>query len=271
MNKILFTDLDGTLLCEDKTVSPGNRQALEALLEAGNYLVVATGRPLKSGLDVAHALGLARPGCYLIAYNGGCLYDCAGDCVLEQRTLPLPYVEYLFGKARQYGLHIQTYQGDTLLAEHHTRELDFYVANSTMEFRVVPDVPGALDKEPHKVLLASLEEEGRLKAFQQDHLEWEQGKCSSFFSSREYLEYCPQGVDKGYGIRRMAELLGVPLQQTWAVGDERNDIPMLQAAGTGVAMCNGHPEALKAGDYVTEHDNNHDAIGEVVGRFGLDR
>lgn len=271
MKKILFTDLDGTLLCEDKTVSPGNRQAIEGLLEAGNYLVIATGRPVKSGLDVARSLGLTKPGCYLVAYNGGALYDCARECLLEQQTLPIPYVEYLFAEARRYGLHIQTYQGETLLAERRTRELDFYVAHSTMDFSVVPNVPGMLKEEPHKVLLISMEEEERLKVFRQDHLEWEALRCNSFFSSREYLEYCPKGVDKGYGIRRMAQLLHVPLEQTWAAGDERNDIPMLLAAGTGVAMCNGHPDAKAAADYVTMHDNEQDAIAEIIEGFGLNR
>ncbi len=271
MKKILFTDLDGTLLREDKTVSFRNRQAIEALLEAGNYLVIATGRPSKSGLDVVRSLGLNRPGCYLIAYNGGAMYDCAGECLLEQRTLPISCVEYLFSEARRYGLHIQTYQGEALLTERHTRELDFYVEHSTMDFRILPDVPKALTREPHKVLLASLNAEERLQEFQREHLCWERDRCCSFFSGREYLEYCPRGVDKGYGIRRLAEILHVPLEQTWAAGDERNDVPMLLAAGTGVAMRNGHPDAKEAAGYVTEHDNDHDAIAELIERFGLNR
>lgn len=271
MKKILFTDLDGTLLDERKAVSSGNRRAVDDLLAAGNYFVIATGRPVASALDVARALKLDRPGCYLVACNGGALYEIAGERLLKQQTLPLPYVSYLFEEARGAGLHIQTYQDGLILAERSTRELADYVEKSTLKARVAPDVPKALMEEPYKVLLSSLDDEEALIRFQQQHREWERGKCNSFFSSREYLEYCPAGVDKGAGIRQMAELLGVPLSDTWAAGDERNDIPMLLAAGTGVAMANGHPDAKAAAAYVTKRDNDHDGIAEVVEVFGLDR
>lgn len=271
MKKILFTDLDGTLLDDKKTVSARNRQAIHRLLEAGNYFVIATGRPARSGLDVAGSLGLNRPGCYLVAANGGAFYACEGERLLEQRTLPIPHVRYLFEEARKEGLHIQTYQWEGVLAEKQTPELAYYIKNTTVACRVVPDVFAVLKEEPHKVLLASLTDEAALLRFRQDHLLWEQEKCSSFFSCREYLEYCPAGVDKGSGIRRMAELLKVPLSHTWAAGDERNDIPMLLAAGCGVAMANAHPEAVAAASYVTERDNCHDGIAEIVERFALDR
>lgn len=271
MKKILFTDLDGTLLSTDKTVSAGNREAIASLLAAGNYFVIATGRPVKSGFDVAKSLGLTKPGCYMVAVNGGALFDCASGQILEQKTLPFSSVRYLFEEARRADVYIQTYQGAYLLTEQDKPELHSYVRQSTMKAQVVPDVFEVLTEEPHKVLLSSLTDEESLIRFQQEHLAWEQGKCNSFFSNREYLEYCPLGVDKGSGIRRMAELLKVPIENTWAVGDERNDIPMLEAAGTGVAVANGYPDAKEAADYVTTRDNDHDGVAEVIRHFGLNR
>ena len=87
---------------------------------------------------------------------------------------------------------------------------------------------------------------------------------NSFFSCPEYLEYCPLGIDKGSGVRYLCSYLGISLENAYAVGDERNDIPMLQAAGTGIAMENAHGDTKAAADYVTEHDNEHDAIAEIV-------
>ena len=63
MKKILFTDLDGTLLNNQKLVSDGNRAAIQRLLDAGHYLVIATGRPVKSAFKVVQVLELTWPGC----------------------------------------------------------------------------------------------------------------------------------------------------------------------------------------------------------------
>ena len=112
------------------------------------------------------------------------------------------------------------------------------------------NVFSALDSEPWKVLLASLEEKEKLVRFQQEHRAWEKGRCSSFFSCQEYLEYCPAGTDKGSGIRALCDILNLDWENTYAVGDERNDIPMIKAAKTGIAMKNGVEEVKMAADYI---------------------
>lgn len=266
MRKILFTDMDGTLLRNDKTVSQGNRDAILRLLASGGIFVMASGRAESSGYAVAKAAGLLLPGCYIIGYNGATLYDCGAGRILERRTIPIPYVRYLFSEAKRWGLHIQTYQDGKALTERYSPELEYYVQTSSIEHTVAENVLDLLREEPCKALMASFQEE-RLIEFQREHLAWEQGKCCSFFSCPEYLEYCPQGTDKGAAVRRMAKRMGVPMEDTYAVGDERNDVSMLREAGTGIAVRNAHPQAMEAADWVTEHDNEHDAIAEVVERF----
>ena len=71
-HKILFVDLDATLLSDDKTVSEENRAAIQKMLLAGHDIVLSTGRPVESGRAVARELELTRPGCYMIAFNGRC-------------------------------------------------------------------------------------------------------------------------------------------------------------------------------------------------------
>lgn len=269
MKKILFTDLDGTLLKDDKTVSEKNCEAIRRMLDAGHYVVVATGRPVKSGFEVVKRLGLTMPGCYMIAFNGAVIYDCSADCTLAERTVPIEYVEYLFAEAKEYGIHAQTYSKTHLIAQSQDEELEFYVRTTRMPYKITDNIFASLESEPNKVLLASLDEPEKLIRFQKDHREWEKGRCNSFFSCREYLEYCPKNTDKGSGIRFLCEFLNVKPENTYAVGDERNDIPMIQAAGTGIAMINGVSEAKEAADYITEYDNEHDAIAEVIDRFIL--
>ena len=73
--RILFTDLDGTLLNDKKEITPGNRAAVDEALAKGHKIVVTTGRALASGLQIAERVGLTGEGCYVIAFNGGQIYD----------------------------------------------------------------------------------------------------------------------------------------------------------------------------------------------------
>lgn len=76
-------------------------------------------------------------------------------------------------------------------------------------------------------------------------------------------------TDKGTGAQYLVKLLNIPHTSTVAIGDEQNDIPMIQSAHIGIAMKNGIDDIKKAADYVTENDNNHDAIAEVIEKFIL--
>lgn len=271
MKKILFTDLDGTLLNDDKQVSEGNRAAIQRLLDAGHYLVVSTGRPTKSGFKVVQRLGLTMPGCYMIAYNGGTIFDCNKQEVWMEKTFPIELVKYLFEEAEKYGVHIQTYGvDDKVLTTKNSQELQFYLEGNrnTLDHEICDDVCATLTKEPNKVLLISLNEE-KLLQFQKEHQQWLEGKCASTFSSRQLLEYLPEGVSKGNGVRTLCEMLGVDIKNAYAAGDERNDVSMIEAAGVGIAMRNAVDEAIAVADYVTENDNNHDGIAEVIDKLML--
>ena len=105
--------------------------------------------------------------------------------------------------------------------------------------------------------------------FQREHREWQEGKCNSVFSSKEYLEYIPLNTDKGSAVVSLCELFDIPLENAYAAGDERNDISMIQAVGNGFAVQNALDETKAAADYVTESDNEHDAIAEIIDKHIL--
>ena len=266
-SRILFVDLDYTLLNDDKTVSQKNREAIQRALAAGNYVVVATGRPVETGRMVVKDLGLTIPGCYMIAFNGAVLYDCSADRILYEKTIPVQYVYQLFDKAHRAGLYIQTYNKTDILTEKHTKELDYYTRHNKMTYKLQPDVAMALESEPYKVLIINLNSRKILEDFQANNAGWTEGKMSTFFSCNQYLEYCPLGVSKGASIEYLCSFLNIPLEHTIAVGDEKNDVSMIRAANIGIAVKNAVQEAKDAADYITENDNNHDAIAEFISRF----
>lgn len=267
--KILFTDIDGTLLDDKKEISKENRKAIEQAIEAGHYVVIATGRPLASAKTVVKKLGLTMSGCYMIAYNGAIVYDCATEQILKKEFLSFSCVKELFEKAEQKGLYVQTYKDAEIITKQHTKELDAYRTHTKLSYQVVEDVFEVLTEEPQKAMLISLDEKERLEEFQRENMDWQKDKCISFFSCDEYLEYCPLNSTKGSGMEYLCDFLNIPMEQTIAAGDERNDIPMLQTAHIGVAMKNAKEEVKECADYITKKTNNESGIAEVIEKFML--
>lgn len=268
-SKILFSDLDATLLSDDRSISEKNREAIQKMLKQGHYFVVATGRPVESGRKVVKELGLTMPGCYMIAFNGAVIYDCSADRILFRKSVPIEVVQEIFEEAKKAGIYVQTYNNVDVVTKKRTKELEYYIDRTHMTYKLSENIIDALKGEPQKVMLIRLQKDGKLKKFQEQNRQWEKGRCHSFFSCKEYLEYVPENVDKGTGIEYLTKLLDLPEISTIAVGDEQNDIPMIQKAHIGVAVKNAIEDAKAAADYVTENDNNHDALAEVIERFVL--
>ena len=269
--KILFLDLDGTLLNDHKEITEGNRRAINQALARGHRVVITTGRPLKSAILQAENLGMTGKGCYLIAFNGGILYDCFRQEQLSHQALSIETACQVVDEANRRGLHIQTYDDRDVLVEPRcdTAVVRRYCGRILMEHRVVPSLPEALTKPTPKILAINLNQREPLIRLAETLNTELPDLIDCFFSSIDYLEIVPKGLNKGNAVRNMCRMLGIDLADTIAVGDEENDLTMIEAAGVGVAMANGIPAAKALADYVTTRDNNHDGIAEVVEKFML--
>lgn len=267
--RILFLDLDGTLLDDQKQIPQKNKEVLQKAAEQGHHVVIATGRALSSAQTLMRKLGFDRAGFYCIAYNGGILYDCGKEQVLSEHTLPLEVVMHIAREAEKKGLFCQTYQGADILAPRDCEELQYYVKRTSMSYRITDDFRKELKGNPHKALIVSLKGRQELENFRQELLPWAQGKVEMIFSCDQYLEFLPLEVEKGNAVRELCRVLSMPIESSIAVGDEENDRSMIRAAGLGCAMANGIPSIKKEAGYVTERDNNHCGVAEVVEKFML--
>lgn len=265
--KMFFIDLDGTTLKDDKTIPEENIRAISQTVDQGNYVSIATGRALVSAEQVAKQLGMMKKGCFLISFNGGIIYDLNDMSILRNLRLQDDHASYLFREAKRWGLHMQAYSETSILARNESPELTFYAQKTRMEYDIIPDLYERSVFQTPKVLLVSMEDHELLEKFQQEHKSWEEGRCVSFFSCPEYLEYCPLGGTKADAIKIFEEKLGIAHEDTIAVGDEQNDLGMIQMAGIGVAMKNASDEIKKYADYVTEKDNNQGGVAEVIRKF----
>ena len=269
-SKALFLDLDGTLLNNRKEITPGNRQAVQAALEAGHRIEITTGRPLVSAIEQARVLDLVAPGCYLIAYNGGVIYDLGAARIISKQTIPLDIVHHVFAEANRRGLHVQTYDDTHVVVEPRCDDVELanYCRRIHMNYIVLPDIT-FLKQEPVKVLLIHEDSQEPLLSFHN----WLQTTCGnqldSFFSCDQFLEIVTNGMNKGQALLDLAKQLNIPQSSTVAVGDAANDLSMIRAAQVGVAMCNGTEEVRLAADVVTTRDNEHDGVAEVIETYLL--
>lgn len=270
-NKILFLDLDGTLLNDAKQITQDNREALKKALDAGHKVVITTGRAMASAVKQNMKLGLTVPGCYIIAYNGGMIMDSHSGQIIFQELLPGDIALRTIQLARERRVHIQTYDAEGVVLEPWAVDegLAHYCNGSKLSYRVVEDLAEELQQDVPKVVAIDLHDRKPMEelsaAVMQELGQW----VDCYFSCAEYLEIVPKGVNKGNAIAWMCRELGVDIADSIACGDAENDLAMIRTAGIGVAMANGTEAAKSAADYITEHDNNHDGIAEVVEKFLL--
>ena len=268
--KILFLDLDGTLLNDKKEITEENLAAIEKAIDAGHAVVVTTGRPRGGIIAQIKALKMDRPGCYAIAANGSTIYNTYTGEMIYENGVPREYLRYAFDEAYKYGVHPQTYSHEDVLTEYDNAEVQYYCNMVKMSYDVVEDVSAAIDYDPIKILFIHLDDRSKLEAFR-SHIEpwYQERKLEVFFSCDRHLECLPEGVSKGSGVRFMREFLGVSYENTLAAGDAENDISMLQAVAIPCVMKNARPEMHLYGKYITERDNNHSGVAEIIEKFML--
>lgn len=268
--KILFLDLDGTLLNSQREVSPGNRAALEQALSLGHKVVINTGRPLHSAIIQNDRLGFHQEGCYVVSFNGGIIYDAYREKIVYNHCLPLDTAKKILTLCGQMGVHTQTYDREDVLVEPKWEDelLKKYCGRILMNYRVLPSFEEGLTEEPPKILAVSDTDRPALERLQRE-LPERFGDVDCFFSAKHLLEIVPKGVHKGSALVRLCGILDIPVANSVAAGDEENDITMLHTAGVGCAMQNAVQTVKAAADYVTVHNNDEDGIAEIVEKFLL--
>lgn len=278
--KLLFSDLDGTLLNDKKEITPLTRQSLDQWYAAGHKLILCSGRPLPSMLEVKKQLLSDYPGMYLIGFNGGLIYDCDAQRMIYRACLPLTQVSQILKAAADCGIHCHTYGDECILTPTDNIHLAFYRKTIHMPCHVIKHLPDALldgsltelpgtgasaVEGPCKCLAVEVISPARLQQLHDRLLELPFSSDLQLLPSSKYLlEIIPSFSGKGTAVHQLCDLLGVDIRESIAAGDQVNDISMLQAAGTSIAMLNGMDTVKKAATMVTAFDNNHDGLGRLL-------
>ena len=256
---LICTDLDGTLLRDDKSISHENLEAIEYFKLEGGHFTFVSGRMPYFASSISDVI---KPNAPMGCINGGGIYDFeAGEYVCAE-TLPLEaleLVEYAEKNVPGIGISIYTFERIYFSAENEAMA-EFHaatgVANAVKPYREI-DIPIAkiVFGDTRKASLA------RLTELLTSHPLAE--KFNFVSSELTLFEILPKGVNKGTILPKLAAHLGIDMGRTVAVGDYNNDIPMLRAARWGVAVANACEGAKEAANYHTVSNEDH-AIAQII-------
>lgn len=264
--KLLITDLDGTLLNDASTISERNKDAIGRAEAKGVRTVISSGRSYQSIRYFEKKLWPDLKGHYGIGFNGGMVYESDTQRILmEQRLANLTALEVIQA-LRRFDVDILVYIDYELIAEKLSEQIGAYTDKSMLPVTFIEDF-GRIEEDVSKVLL-----KGTLDNLTMvyEHMKDRDGvDYNVFFSSDSLLEFCPIQAHKGYGLEYLCRYLGIDQKDVIAVGDQHNDISMIQAAGLGVAVQNALPEVKAAADIVTEATNDQNAIAEILEKYVL--
>lgn len=263
ISKVIFlSDMDGTLLSEDKSFSQRNRDAIERLREKGGLFAVATGRVLQASRHYFKGLGLECP---VILCNGGMIYDCARSQVMWTRYLPEREARImaaqLLEKFPEAAAEICTPEGIYNVNYNDYEKYHQKIAGFESEQL------DSLDDVPHgnwcKVLFAMPEESIKPFAEFAGSLELA-GTVEYVTSSSIFHEMLPYNCSKGSAIDEFLKIYGADDCVTVAMGDFNNDITMLERADFAACPSNAIDEVKAVCDMVCKADCTEGAVAEVI-------
>lgn len=265
--RLLFTDMDGTLLNDKSEISPAMKAGLDRMTALGHHLILTSGRPLPSILEVREKLGITYPNMLIISNNGALIYDCDTASNILVHRLEMEDIRYIIREAEKQGLHIHAYTDSEIVCHGMNDELRFYTRRIHLPLKCVESIPDSLEQGSFKLQVIHLTDRKALEAFKAQLLPHLGGRIQLIFSNDQYLEILPASAGKGSALRYVEEYLHAPHSHTFSAGDAENDISMLEAAHTGIAMANA-ADAVKANaDLITKKDNNHDGLLEIIEEY----
>jgi len=249
---LVVSDVDGTLLTKDKTLTDAARQAVQRLHEAGIAFTITSSRPAIGMRFLVEPLGITLP---VGPFNGSSIID-VNMHPIEQSLIPAAAAERVLSVLKQFGVDIWLFTNDAWL----TKDPDGpYVPN---EKRAILADPTIIDDfSPHvsaacKIVGSSRDFDLLVRCEAAMH-EALGSQALAVRSQNYYLDITPPGHDKGTFVTATAQRLGVPLDAVATIGDMHNDVAMFKVSGLPIAMGNASDEVKSFAKRVTTSNEDN--------------
>lgn len=269
--KMITFDIDGTLVDSKKELSQVNIDAMNKAIDAGKEVVLCTGRSmaeLEMFFDLVPRLR------YLVMASGAIVYDCKEKSYIYSNEIqPDMYEELIqIGKLEDCMIQFigQTCEIEKECFEHLDR---YYMSQYYKSYDQVclkqDDLLESYRANPipmAKINFYHTDVEGRDRT--ENRIKERNLPVDMVYAEKTSLECCLTGTNKGTGLIKLCEHLGITLEEVISVGDSYNDIDVLKISGLSVAVANARQEVLDLCD-VTVADNDHDGCAEAVYEYLL--
>lgn len=267
--KLVALDLDGTVVNEALAVSPAVKAVLNHLeQDLGVKVVLATGRMFPSTLPFARKIGVLNP---VISYQGGMIRDIRDPLenpldhpILFHKTIAMNVAHDIVDYVTAEGLHTNVYVNDNLYTSALNPKSEYYKTIAGVTPQEAKDLHAILTTEPTKMMII----DDRCDTIVQHLRETYPVGVSVLKSRHDFCEIVNPHVSKWQALSQLMVTWGILPEEVMAIGDQENDLSMIEAAGIGVAMGNA-PDHVKAqANWVTE-SIEHDGVLKAVERFVL--
>ncbi|TVV75123.1 Cof-type HAD-IIB family hydrolase [Sphingomonas solaris] len=263
--RLLISDIDGTLVRKDKSLSDANGAAARRLADAGVAMSLISARPMSGMHWIAKALQIGGP---IGAFNGGTLFDPGGVTAPPERIDPAVAAR-LIAILDEAGVDIWLFADDRWYARdndnpHVPRE----ILSSGHEATLRDDLAALCDRAD-KIVGVS-DDVALLKTIEDRAIASAAGNATIALSQPYFLDTTALRANKGDGVAAIAAAAGVPLKQVAVIGDMANDLPMFARAGLSIAMGQAPDHVRAAADWVTA-SNEEDGVAQAIDRLIAER
>src|SRR5574337_137733 len=260
--KLVAIDIDGTLVNNNREITPEVFEAIQKAKAAGVKIVIATGRPLLGVKNILESLNLLDAGDYVITYNGALVQATAtGEAFIDE---PLTYDDYLDIEMESRRLKTPLHSITMSTIYTHNRNISKYSINEAYITGLPLKYLTAEEMAKHEIIkMMYIDEPEKLDETITKLPQRFKERYTIVKSTPFYLEILNKNASKGLAVQHLAEKLGISHEETMAIGDEENDRSMLEAVGNPVVMANGNPELKKIAKYITK-SNEESGVAHAI-------
>lgn len=271
----IILDIDGTLLNDDKKISPETKKALITAQQNGVKLILASGRPTTGMHLYAEQLEMEKYHGLLVSYNGAKVVDCQTKEELFNQTLTIAEGKAVLEHMKQFEVKVMIDKDDYMYVNN---VYDCYITYKDEEINIIQyesrggnfklcekeDLAAFLDYRINKILTAG--DPDYMQKNYQAMMAPFKNTLNCVFTADFYFEFTAKNIDKAKALDTVLTPMGIHAENIIAFGDGHNDITMVKYAGTGIAMDNAVPELKAVANSITL-SNNKDGIAHVLNNF----
>lgn len=263
--------MDGTLLNSENQISKRTEKAVINANKKGVKIVLSTGRILKSAMNYSKDLELVDP---IISCNGAVIAD-EKQNIIYKKFINMNIANRIMELGKKYGTYYHFYSDTSLYSNVYIKDIiKFYNDPSIkdekrrIEMNIFKDFNELVERDIGVCKFLFMDDDGdKLRALRRE-MELLDGIniCSSWGDNIEIMDF---EVSKGYGLDFISKKLDIPKEEIISIGDNENDISMLEYAGLGVAMGNAVEKTKEASDIITS-SNDEDGVAKVIEKYILE-